>query len=145
MKFTIRTEIQLNYLKIFQQFNLDLFKHLKPPLMPLNVIRFDGCKPGDLVMLEVGPLKQKWTSKIVETIDNDNETGFVDIGERLPFPFKEWRHCHRIIRLSDNKSIISDEIEYSSGNIILDTILYIPMYLQFLTRVPQYKSFFNKF
>lgn len=144
MKFIIQTPIQKDYKEIFDAFDLKLFKALKPPLMPLEVSQFDGCKTGDLVILKVGPFKQKWVSEIIEDFHSELDIGFVDVGVTLPPPLKKWRHCHRIINRSKDSSIISDEIEFSTNNIILDYLLFIPMYLQFLIRYPQYKSFFNR-
>ena len=144
MKFVIQTQINKNYLDVFKAFDIELFKALKLPLMPLNVIQFDGCQKGDLVKLEVGPLKQAWTSKIIDNFESPHDIGFIDIGTTLPFPFKKWHHCHRIIKLDEKTCIISDEIEYQSLNFFLDLILYFPMYFQFLTRNPQYKRYFNK-
>ena len=144
MRFTIRTNINKSYKLVFQHFNLELFKALKPPFMPLEVSQFDGSKTGDLVKLKVGPLKQDWVSEIVEDFENEHEIGFIDVGTTLPAPFKQWRHCHRIININENHCVISDEIEYHSSNYLLDIILLLPMYLQFLSRVPQYKKFFAK-
>ena len=144
MKFIIQTPINKDYKEVFKAFDLNLFKALKPPLMPLEVSQFDGCKTGDKVILKVGPLKQTWQSDIVEDFQSELHVGFVDVGIILPPPLKKWRHCHRIINTGKNESLISDEVEFSSGIIILDLLMYLPLYLQFLIRYPQYKSYFNK-
>lgn len=144
MKFIIQTPIDMDYKKVFQAFDLNLFKALKPPLVPLEVSQFDGCKTGDKVILKVGPFKQTWQSDIVEDFESETEIGFIDMGTILPAPLKSWRHCHRILNKGENQCLISDEIEYSSGNLLMDILLYIPMYFQFLIRYPQYKIYFNK-
>ena len=49
MKIIISTPIKNNYRDVFAQFNIELFKALKPPMIGLVVERFDGCKKGDEV------------------------------------------------------------------------------------------------
>lgn len=126
-------------------FNLKLFKALKPPLMSLDVERFDGCNVGDEVHLNVGlgPFKAKWVSLITDNQENENETFFVDEGKYLPFPLKSWKHIHRVVKNDEEVSEIQDDIEYSTGNRALDTLMYPVLYLQFAARKPVYKKFFS--
>lgn len=126
-------------------FDLKLFKALKPPLMSLDVERFDGCNVGDEVHLKVGfgPFRTKWISLITENQENDQETYFVDEGKLLPFPLKSWRHIHRVVKTDDKGSEIQDDIEYSTGLRALDVLMYPVLYLQFAARKPVYKKFFS--
>lgn len=145
MNILIKTRLSKNYKEVSQDFNLKLFEALKPPLINLNVARFDGCKKGDEVHLEIGlgPLKQKWISHITDDFENNNEWTFVDEGHVLPPPLKDWKHTHRIINISDAQCEIHDDIEYSSRNRLLDLLLYPALYIQFALRIPVYKKFFK--
>ncbi len=126
-------------------FDLKLFKALKPPLMSLDVERFDGCDPGDEVHLKVGlgPFKSTWVSLITENQESLEETYFVDVGKELPFPLKNWRHIHRVKNIGENVSEIQDDIEYSTGSSVIDVLMYPILYLQFAFRKPVYRKFFD--
>ena len=142
--FIISTIIK-NYLEVSKNFTIDLFKALKPPLLNLQVNKFDGCKKGDEVHLEIGmgPIKSKWVSVITSDFIDEEEATFLDEGKILPWPFKTWKHSHRILKTSETECEIHDDIEYSSGLSLLDKLIYPMMYFQFSLRTPVYKSFFN--
>jgi ligand-binding SRPBCC domain-containing protein len=70
--------------------------------------------------------------------------GFVDVGTKLPFFLSEWTHRHRIIKKSDQESIIMDDISYSGGGVVLSLLLYPALWLQFVYRRPIYKKWFAK-
>ena len=145
MRILVKTPLSKSYDEVFQGFSLDLFKALKPPVLSLDVNRFDGCQKGDEVHLAVGlgPLKQKWVSHIVEHGDSDKEHYFVDVGHILPPPLKHWRHTHRIIKTSEESCVVHDDIEFSSGLKVLDFFIYPALYVQFWLRIPAYKKFFK--
>ena len=86
MKILIKTQIDKNYNFCFSKFDEDLFKFLKPPLLNLEVERFDGCKKGDEIHLGIGlgPFSMKWISHITENSENDEENLFIDEGHLLP-------------------------------------------------------------
>lgn len=142
MKIVIKTKIDKNYQIVFSKFNLQLFKALKPPFVQLEVERFDGCKKGDevhLKMLLFGWLKQKWISHITADFKSEYEIYFVDEGAYLPPPLKKWKHIHRIDKINELSCFVIDDIEYTSGNVALDLLLYPALYLMFLYRKPIYK------
>jgi ligand-binding SRPBCC domain-containing protein len=125
-------------------FNLDLFKALKPPIVSLDVTRFDGCKKGDEVHLSVGlGLKVKWVSHITADHESQDEWSFVDEGALLPFPLKKWHHHHRVLR-STNGSIIIDDISFSCGNALFDTLMKPALFLQFVGRKSVYQRIFGR-
>ena len=142
----IKSEVKADFDYVVDCFNIELFKALKPPLISLDVTRFDGCKKGDEVHLEIGlgPLKQQWVSLITADGKTKDEWFFIDEGHILPPPLASWKHKHRVIKLSENKTLIVDDIQYSSGSKPLDFIIYPAMYLQFWLRKPAYKKFFKK-
>ncbi len=144
MRITIKTKVKQEYKKVFQAFDINLFMKLKPPLIGLNVLRFDGCQQGDEVHVEINILgfKQKWVSLITSQHSDENEVYFIDEGVLLPKPLKYWKHMHKIEKSIDS-SIIIDDICYKSGSIFVDLLLFPAFYLQFFYRKPVYKSFFS--
>lgn len=140
----ISTLIPLPKEAVFDGFTLDLFKALKPPLVGLKVIRFDGCSVGDEVHLVVGTLiKQEWISIITQFGNTENEIFFVDQGKKLPFFLSQWKHKHRMLANSESSTTIIDEIEYSSGYKWMDFLLFPVLFLQFYYRKGAYKKFFK--
>lgn len=131
---------------VVEGFNVDLFKALKPPLVSLEVSRFDGCKTGDEVHLSIGAgigPTVTWVSHITKDTQTENEWSFVDEGAVLPFPLKKWHHHHRVVR-SANGSTIIDDISFSCGNLILDKLMKPALYFQFVGRKPVYQKTFGK-
>ncbi|HMT12979.1 MAG TPA: hypothetical protein PKA39_15320 [Ignavibacteria bacterium] len=118
---------------------------LKPPLIGLKIVRFEGCKTGDNVeiMLDIFGLKQHWHSVITEDFENEESIGFIDEGVKLPRPLKQWRHIHKIEKSIEN-SIIIDDISYNTGNKLLNFLMFPAFFLQFYYRKPVYKSYFRK-
>lgn len=144
MHFRIETEVQQSAKQVLAGFDESLFLALKPPLMPLKLLRFDGCEKGDRVELVLGipPLSQQWNALVIEHGENEEGYFFTDIGEKLPFPLKGWKHRHFILK-KGNKSIIVDDINYTTGLTILDYLMYPILYLQFYIRIPVYKKLFG--
>lgn len=143
MNLFIKTRIPVNYREILNGFSSELFLALKPPLMPLELERFDGCKTNDEVHLRVGPLKQKWISVITSDFDNDKECGFIDEGKVIPPPLKYWHHTHRIVNISNNESEIHDDINFTTGVKVLDFLIYPVLYFQFAFRPKAYRKYYK--
>jgi ligand-binding SRPBCC domain-containing protein len=144
MNIVIQTRVEKNFQLVFNRFNLDLFKALKPPVVKLEVLRFDGCKKGDRVHLQLTTFGkcQQWESLITSNFKGDYELNFVDEGVLIPPPLKKWTHTHRVQKINELACLIVDDIEYTSGNKFLDVLLYPSLYLMFLFRVPVYKREF---
>lgn len=144
MKIVLRTKVEQDYQTVYKRFDRDLFLALKPPLMPLKLLRFDGSRKGDQVHIQLGAgtLSARWDALIVADEQNDTECYFVDEGIRLPFFLKKWKHKHRIQK-DGSTSIIIDDIFYQTPNFLLDYIMYPIMYLQFYMRKPVYKRYFK--
>lgn len=145
MKINIKTRVEQDYLSVKQGFNKDLFLKLNPPFPPVKLLRFDGCRRGDKVSLELNFIffKQIWTSIITSDRTDDQEFFFVDEGKKLPFFLRFWKHKHRIIR-EESGSTIVDEINFSARLKILSPLLYPVLYAQFWYRKPIYKKIFRK-
>ena len=75
MKILIKTTVQQNYKKVWKGFNQELFEALKPPLLPLELRRFDGSETGDEVHIRLGKgfLSQDWNALIIEHGGNEKE------------------------------------------------------------------------
>ena len=145
MRILIKTTVPKTVEQIKQEFDLKLFKALKPPLVNLDVTRFDGCEKGDQVhlLISFGPLKQKWVSHITEDGQNHFEWFFIDEGHLLPPPIKVWKHRHIVQKVNESRSVIKDDINFSCGNFMLDAVIYPLMYIQFWLRKPVYKKYFS--
>lgn len=145
MRLVIKTKVRTPLKNVFERFDLDLFKALKPPLVGLEVERFDGCQPKDEVHLLMNTfgLKQKWVSHITETRESENEIFFIDVGVTLPPPLKYWRHKHQMIKIDELQTMIIDDITFQSYSKILDPFMYPIFWVMFSLRGPVYKDYFG--
>ncbi len=130
--------------KVVHGFNQDLFLRLAPPLTKMHLKRFDGCLTGHEVHVELTVLgkKENWVSVITEHKQTNYEFSFLDEGKVLPAPLKKWKHLHRITK-SGNKTFITDLIEFSTDNPLLDFVLYPVLAASFLWRKPIYRKVFR--
>jgi len=104
LKILLKTQVEQDYQTVYERFDRDLFLALKPPLLPLELKRFDGSKTGDEVHIRLGKgfLAQDWNAKIVEDKLTEDEAYFVDEGIKLPFFLKNWQqNPYPTHRLSD--------------------------------------------
>lgn len=145
MQLHLKTYVSQNYRQVFNAFDEQLFRKLSPPYPRLRLLRFDGSAPGDRVEVElqIGIKSFRWTSLITSREVTDTEAWFVDEGQELPPPLKQWHHRHLIAK-NGSGSIIHDIITYSTGNKPLDLLLYPLMRLQFGMRGPVYRREFGK-
>lgn len=137
MKIIIKTPIERDYREVFSRFDLHLFEALKPPVVNLVVERFDGCKKGDEVHLKISGMR--WVSHITDFFSGEDEIYFVDRGVIVPPPIKSWKHIHKIERTGNNTCQVVDDIEFSTGNIVMDKLIYPVIYAMFIMRKPIYK------
>lgn len=144
MRFCIPAEVETGIKEVFSKFDLALFKKLQPPVFQLKVNRFDGCLEGDKIELDISVLgiSQKWLGIVTQFSQSEELIQFTDEGLELPGVLKKWQHIHRISKLGTG-SLISDDISYSTGNFILDRLIYPFLYLQFYYRKKIYKEYFR--
>ncbi len=140
MRIVIKTKVAQDYRQVFAGFNEELFLALVPPLTPLKLLRFDGCKLGDEVRLRV--YFMDWFSEITAQGEREREIFFIDEGTRLPFTFSYWKHHHQMISLVDGGCEIVDDIQYESP-LFLGPLLYPLLYFQFWYRKRIYKRYFG--
>lgn len=145
MRLTIRTKVNSPLVEVKAGFDESLFLSLNPPFPPVKLIQFDGCRKGDKVHLELNFLlfKQQWISDITYDKLDDEIFEFIDVGVRLPFFLKRWKHHHIVKKLDHSRSEIVDDISFSTPFILIDLLFYPALYLQFLYRKPVYRKIFN--
>ncbi|MCS6822465.1 MAG: hypothetical protein NZ551_11445 [Microscillaceae bacterium] len=147
MRFVIKTRVSQPISQVFANFNEILFRKLAPPFLPIKLLRFDGCKKGDIVSLELNFIlfRQIWTSYITDFQSRAEEIFFIDEGKQLPFFLKSWKHVHRIqaVAYQPMQSYIIDDITFQSPYRWLDLLLLPVLYLQFAYRKPIYKRLFK--
>jgi ligand-binding SRPBCC domain-containing protein len=153
MRLTIATNVEQPYKQVLAGFTEELFLQLAPPFPRVHLQRFDGCKAGGTVLLELDFLlfKQQWRSHIIadgevsaDAVYKD-EVYFVDTSakEDLPFFLTAWQHTHRIVSRAEAGSTIVDAIEFKAlwG---LDLLVLPALWLQFIYRKPVYKRVFRR-
>ncbi|MFY0599832.1 MAG: hypothetical protein JXR03_09175 [Cyclobacteriaceae bacterium] len=145
MRIRVKTTVGQNVQSVKDRFSQDLFLALNPPFPKVDLLAFGGCKKGDVVSLKLyfPFFSQIWTSHITEDSASEDQWLFVDEGVELPFFLKKWKHNH-IVEKSDKGSAIIDDIEFSSGLLLVDLILYPGLMAQFLYRKPIYRRWFKQ-
>lgn len=146
MRFLIPTLVKGNYKTVFSGFDHGLLLKLTPPGMRLELVSADAPdKPGGRIHIKVkvlGLIRQEWVNEFSRYELRDDECHFVDEGRTMPFPFKRWRHDHRVLKEGDNAKIV-DDVTYSSGLLILDWLLFPVVWFQFRYRRPIYRKHFG--
>lgn len=127
---------------VFNQFDRELFVRLSPPFPPSRLIRFDGCKKGDMVEVELRlPLfPQRWLSEITDESHIPGQLHqFTDVGVKLPFFLSSWKHEHILQQVGKDVQII-DRIQFE-GRLPFASVLIYPQIRSVMRyRIPIYKS-----
>lgn len=142
MNLVFSSPLKKNYLEIRNSFNKELFEFLAPPAMSLQVIRFDGCEKDNIVEIILNKMT-RWVSLITYAETSNEAWYFIDEGIQLPWPLKSWKHCHRVMKVSENESVIEDNINYKCTSILLEILIYPFLYLSFALRPKRYQEFFE--
>jgi uncharacterized protein (TIGR01777 family) len=82
-------------------------ERLTPPWETIRIIRQEGVRDGDLALLELGPLRQKWVARHRDYIEG---VQFVD--EQLEGPFASWKHTHHFESRNGAGCVLEDRVEY---------------------------------
>jgi ligand-binding SRPBCC domain-containing protein len=142
-QFKIETKLETSDLEeVINAFDVSLFKALRPPMVSLEVERFDGCETGHEVHLKLGPLKNKWVSLITSHEKSEKHFQFVDEGKKLPFPLSYWHHTHLIELRGENVWII-DSIKFETKPAFLAILMQKILFWQFSQRTPIYQKYFR--
>ena len=146
MHVTLRTAVSQPPARVMAGFTRELFVALAPPFPRLRLLRFDGCRTGDRVEIELNTLVTRlaWTSLIVDDgVQPDGTLFFIDEGQVLPPPLRFWRHRHLIQPGPNGGSVIVDALEYRTASRLLDVVIYPAMWAQFAWRRPIYRRWFR--
>lgn len=142
MRILLKSRVSRDFRDVYSGFDRNLFEFLLPP--GAKVQQFDGSKKGDIVHLTFSfPFKAEWVSEIIEDKVSDSECYFIDKGTKLPFGISSWMHKHRI-KKDGSQSIIVDDIEFSTGNKLLNLIYYPALFISFLPRKRLYQKYFTQ-
>lgn len=146
MKILFETHIQRPFQEVRDGFNQQLFNELKPPGAKVDVLRFDGCKTGDEIHLDLHVLTstKRWVSLITDDKTTDEGWYFVDEGKLLPWPLSSWRHVHRVQKLNDTSCKIIDDIHYQCSPEYITPFVAPVLWLAFSIRPYRYKQYFGK-
>lgn len=145
MNLKFETKISRSVEEIKAGFDRKLFEALRPPWVQLRLKRFDGCKPGDEVHLELGQfgIYNNWVSHITQQELTESYWFFIDVGHTLPWPIKNWSHKHLVKKITDNQSLIVDDIQFDCGSKILNYLVWPGLWMSFAIRPKVYKKFFE--
>ncbi|MCC5931774.1 MAG: hypothetical protein JJU28_21185 [Cyclobacteriaceae bacterium] len=145
MRIIIKTQVRSDWQTVKDAFNESLLKRLSPPFPPARLVRYDGNSPGNLIEIELNFLvfKAYWVSIITAEQENISGYSFTDEGYKLPFFLSRWKHIHKITE-NPNGTLIIDDIEFGTGYLLSDFILYPALWLQFMYRKPIYKKVFSR-
>ncbi len=145
MHLRIESPVSSSLQNVKAGFTKELFLKLNPPFPPVKLLRFDGCKKGDEVALELNFIffKQKWVSDITDSGEKEGQWFFLDEGRELPFFLKSWKHEHVVQSVSESESKIIDDIHFTTGTLLTDLLLFPALYVQFLYRRPIYRRIFG--
>lgn len=141
--FKIQTKIDSSISQVWSQFNEELLKKISPPFPSVQIIRFDGCSKGDLVILEINLLILKviWSSQITSFNQDSTQFSFVDEGIQVPFGIKKWKHEHSIIKIDEMHCYIQDLVTFKTSFVFLDLILFPFLWGMIFYRKPFYKKY----
>jgi ligand-binding SRPBCC domain-containing protein len=146
VRIIIHAEVKGHFREVFRAFDEQFFRYLLPAFPKIELKQFTGSEKGDVVHLHMKVFGgQDWISDITEDECNSDECFFIDEGRTLPFPLRAWRHKHRILRMTEHTSMIRDEIEFSSGLVLFDYLLYPFLYLAFYPRKKAYTKYFEQY
>ena len=144
-RLVIKTKVKGSPKKIYSRFNKDLLLKLTPPIMDMEVTRFDGNNIDDQIHIvtNIFGLYQSWQNEIIEFYETENEVYFIDQGILIPDPLKSWRHKHIIIKKDELHSMIIDQVFYTTGSKIIDKLLYPIIFALMYYRKPIYIDTFT--
>lgn len=145
ISFKLETTVQAPFGIVVNNFSEELFQALAPSFPPSKLISFDGDRVGGLVKIQLGiaPVSQLWISEIISRKASDELVEFVDKGIQLPIPLKEWEHRHVIKKISDEETMIIDDIKCTSGAGLVDLMMKPFLKMMFSQRTPVYQRYFR--
>ncbi|MCB0706492.1 MAG: hypothetical protein KDC34_14345 [Saprospiraceae bacterium] len=143
MHIRLETEVDGNFREVIAAFDQRLFEALKPPLAKMEIVEFTGSQKGDRVHIRfLQPIKAEWISIITADEMHETEAWFTDEGTQLPWPLVFWKHQHLIQKVSEDRSLIVDNIQFRAKNAFLSFLLYPAIFMGFWPRKKIYRKYF---
>lgn len=144
MHIRLTTQVDGHYQAVMERFDRQLFEALKPNMGEMEIVEFTGSKKGDRVHIRfTSPVQAEWVSVITEDGVDEKEAYFIDEGVQLPFPLAYWQHKHIVQKVTENTSLIIDDITFRGKNKLLTLALYPAIYLGFKPRSRIYQAYFK--
>lgn len=145
LSYQITTPIQASVPSVKILFTEELLLKLSPPFPQVTLIRFDGCKKDDQVILQINLLLTQliWSSLITAENQTEEEWYFIDEGVEMPFGLKYWRHKHRVKKIDQLSCEIIDEISFDTRNAFLNYLLFPFLWGMIFYRKPFYKKYLS--
>jgi ligand-binding SRPBCC domain-containing protein len=142
----IKTRVKGQPKEILKRFTQELFLKTCPPLMTLEINRYDGNNLNDEIHLVSSFLGQYqfWLTRIVDRQIKEHRAYFTDKAVEMPFPFTYWKHVHAVEKIDDEYCYIIDDITYSCSNKLLTLTSYPIVYFMMFYRRPIYVDYFNE-
>jgi ligand-binding SRPBCC domain-containing protein len=145
MKIILKTKVNQEFNRVADNFDRNLFEFLLPPRVIARLVRYDESAPGSVVHIRFKfPWSSDWISKIISERRNAGMYEFVDVGEKLPFGLKSWKHRHIVKKADKKNTLIVDEMQFSTGLKLIDFLAYPVLFLAFSPRKKQYKRYFER-
>ena len=118
MHFTFITHVDANINEVSRNFNRELLIKLKPPLVKMNLLRYDGQITGNQLSFQIGigPMKQQWDGIITAHRYTKKDWLFRDEGLKLPHPLKTWKHTHALKSKTEHSTLIIDRLKFEGKN-----------------------------
>lgn len=140
----VETNIKQSAETVFNRFGDGLFEQLVPWFAKPE--RNDGVEVGDLVSVGFRiPFMKTWHSKITDRGEDASSFWFTDEGiSGMPFGIKQWKHVHRVKKVSLNECIIAEEIFFETGHSALNSLCLIIFTQAMKGRKKKYQDFFEK-
>lgn len=141
----IKTKVRGAPKEIMEGFTKDLLLKLTPPLIDVELTRYDGNALNDEIHIisSIFGSYQSWVNYISDVHESENLIYFTDKAREMPFPLTHWEHTHKVQRLDENFSYIIDDIRYDTANIITTNVMYPLLYAFMYYRKPIYMDTFN--
>ncbi len=98
MQFTFVTQVSAQRDAVAAQFDQSLLLKLKPPLVTMRLIQYDGQFRGDELQFAVGfgKFTQTWHGKITQHRYTEKDWLFRDEEISVPHPLYKWQHTHAL-------------------------------------------------
>jgi ligand-binding SRPBCC domain-containing protein len=141
-KIFIRCEVAVPFEQVCAGFNKQLLEALSPALMKLRILRYDGQRKGDKFSMQLGPkiFNIRWEGMVSAAGQTPGTYWFEDVGLKLPFPLKHWKHKH-LVRTSGQGAVIMDIVSFSTGNSFIDMCCYPLLKNMFQARISKYQRY----